>query len=247
MKWGMPSLVEFNSIEENVSFAKANNLSFVELNMDLPYCQNKLCLSKYNFDFTMHLSEELNVAELNDNLRKAYLKEAIRQINIGIKNGIRRYTIHLDSGVYFTLPNEKYYLNEKYCDIYQNNFNNSCKVLNDLAKDNNIMINFENTKIHNFIYSAIDIINQYEYLGFTLDIGHNEKNDNKAYSLFKKSNKIRHIHMHDYDGKNDHLAIGDGIIDFTKYKNEIKNNYVVIEVKEKNQLISSIKKISNLF
>ena len=53
--------------------------------------------------------------------------------------------------------------------------------------------------------------------------------------------------MHDYDGKSDHLAIGDGVIDFKKYKNDIKNNYVVIEVKEKNQLISSIKKISSLF
>ena len=62
MKYGMPSLIEFNSIEENVLFAKKNNLSFIELNMDLPYCQNIFNLSKYNIDFTMHLSEELNVA-----------------------------------------------------------------------------------------------------------------------------------------------------------------------------------------
>ena len=162
MKYGMPSLVEFNTIEENILFAKKNSLSFIELNMDLPYCQKNLNLSKYNFDFTMHLSEELNVAELNNNLCKAYLKESIRQIRLGIKNGIKRYTIHLDSGVYFTLPNRKFYLNEKYIDIYQKNLENSCKILNDLAKNNNIMINFENTKIHDFTNLAIKIIMKYD-------------------------------------------------------------------------------------
>ena len=109
------------------------------------------------------------------------------------------------------------------------------------------MINFENTKIHDFTNLAIETIMKYDYLGFTLDIGHNEKNDNKAYPLFKKMGKIRHIHIHDFDGKNDHLPIGTGTIDFTKYKTEIKKNYIVIEVKAKEQLISSIKKISSLF
>ena len=55
MIFGIPSLVEFNSIRENVTFAKKNNLKFVELNMDLPYCQKMRNLSKYDFDFTMHL------------------------------------------------------------------------------------------------------------------------------------------------------------------------------------------------
>lgn len=246
MIYGMPSLIEFNSIEENVLFAKANNLDFIELNMDLPYCQNLSNLGKYHFNFTMHLSEELNVGELNNYLCQAYLKEAIRQINLGIKNGIIRYTIHLDSGVYFTLPSEKIFLNEKYQSIYEKNFEDSCKVLNDLAKENNIMINFENTKIHSFTHLAIEIINKFEYLGFTLDIGHNEKNENKAYPLFKESNKIRHIHMHDFDGKSDHLAIGDGFIDFSKYKNELTKNYIVVEVKDAKQLTASIKEINNL-
>ena len=40
MKYGMPTLVEFDSILENVKFAKENNLDFIELNMDLPYCFN---------------------------------------------------------------------------------------------------------------------------------------------------------------------------------------------------------------
>ena len=52
--------------------------------------------------------------------------------------------------------------------------------------------------------------------------------------------------MHDYDGKSDHLEIGKGLIDFKNYQEIINKCYVVIEVKEKQELISSIKKLKNL-
>jgi len=242
MIYGMPSLVEFKSIEDNVTFAKKNNLKFIELNMDLPYCTNikENELQIYDIDFTMHISEKINVAELNDNLRVAYLNEAIRQIELGVKNNIKKFNIHIDSGVYFTLPDGKFFLNERYQDIYQKNIEKSCKVLNEIAKKYNISINFENTKIQKFTPLAVNIISNYKYLGFTLDIGHNEKNKNKAFELFNKTNKIRHIHLHDYDGNSDHLTLGKGIIDFKKYKNILEENYIVIEVKQSNELLESI-------
>lgn len=242
MKFGMPTLVTFNNIEENVKFAKKYNLDFIELNMDLPYCLNieNGSLKKYDIEFTMHISEKINISELNNNLRISYLDEAIRQINLGIKNNIKKFNLHIDSGVYFTLPDKKFFLNEKFEDIYINNLNESCKVLNDFAKKNNININFENTKIHKFTHKAIEIINRYDYLGYTLDIGHNEKNGDKAYPKFLSSNKIRHIHLHDYDGKTDHLTIGQGIIDLEKYRGVLNNNYIVIEIKVEDELTNSI-------
>ena len=245
MKLGMPTLVKFHSINENVEFAIKNHLDFIELNMDLPYCFEVSHLEEYPIEFTMHLSEKINVADLNDYLRIAYLDEAIRQIQLGIKHHITKYNIHIDSGVYFTLPDGKNFLNEKYIDIYKKNLDSSCKVLNELAKKNHIEINFENTKVHDFVYDAVNIIKKYDYLGFTLDIGHNEKNGNKAFPLFQETNKIRHIHMHDYDGKSDHLAIGSGMIDFVKYNKILKDNYVVVEVKEANDLICSLKRINS--
>ena len=155
MTLGMPSLVEFHSIKENVEFAKENHLQFVELNMDLPYCQNLEDLEQYQFEFTMHLSEELNVADLNNFLRKAYVEEAIRQMQLGIQNHIKRYTIYLDSGVHFTLPDGKCFLNEQYSELYQSHLEESCIQLNDFAKENDIFINFENTKIQSFTLLAI--------------------------------------------------------------------------------------------
>ena len=247
MKYGMPTLLEFNSIEENLNFAKQNNLDFIELNMNLPYCFNlkEKELNKYNYLFTMHISEELNIAELNEELRKLYLKEIIRQINIGISNNIKKYTIHLNSGIYFTLPKGKTFLNGKYLDLYKEQVIKSCNELNEIAKVNNINLNFENTKIETFTKEAINIIKDYSNLGFTLDIGHNEKNNNLAYPLFLETNKINHIHMHDYDLAKDHLPLGSGNIDFNKYNNVLNNNYIVIEIKETKELIESINYIKN--
>ena len=50
--------------------------------------------------------------------------EIAKELNIPILN------MHMDKGVYFTLPNEKIYLFEKYKDIYLNNlikFRNLCE------------------------------------------------------------------------------------------------------------------------
>ncbi len=246
MKYGMPTLAKYNSILENVDFAIKNHLDFVELNMDLPYCFEMHDLKKYDIEFTMHISEEVNVADLNPFLKKDYLDEAIREIMLGIENGIKKYNLHLDTGVYFTMPSGKYYLNDKYIDIYLKHLQDSCLILNDLAKDKNIEINFENTKINDFIKEAVKVIEEYPYLGFTLDIGHNEKDGNKAYPIFKETNCIRHIHMHDYDGKSDHLALLSGKIDFHKYQDVLKDKYIVIEVKEEQELIDSIKNVKEI-
>lgn len=79
MKFGMPTMIEYNTIEENVKLAKRLNLSFVELNMDLPYCilSDKLkdFSRKYDIEFTIHLSEKLDVGELDNDIRNAYLKK----------------------------------------------------------------------------------------------------------------------------------------------------------------------------
>ena len=43
MNFGMPTLVEYNSIYENTKLCKNLDLDFVELNLDLPYCFPENC------------------------------------------------------------------------------------------------------------------------------------------------------------------------------------------------------------
>ena len=244
---GMPTLIEFN-LYENIDFAKKNNIDFIELNMNLPYCFNlkENELLKYNYNFTMHISEELNIYELNDHLRESYLNEIERQINIGISNNISKYTIHLNQGIYFTINSDKTYLNEIFISNFKKSLNKSLTRINNIATKKNIVINFENTKFNDFVMIAIEEIIKYDNLGFTLDIGHNEKDKNKFFNYLLTNaylNKIRHVHMHDYNGNSDHLPISSGIIDFKKYCNILKKNYVVLEIKESKELLECIKNL----
>ena len=39
MQWGMPTLVEFGGIEENIDLCRRLGLDFIELNMNLPMFQ----------------------------------------------------------------------------------------------------------------------------------------------------------------------------------------------------------------
>ena len=68
-------------------------------------------------------------------------------------------------------------------------------------------------------------------IGITLDIGHVsfDWGDGVMYRNFgtigkfieRFKDKIFHVHLHDYDGKNDHIALGEGKIDFENAINSL--------------------------
>lgn len=53
---------------------------------------------------------------------------------------------------------------------------------------------------------------------------------------------IRHMHIHDFDGKKEHKELDSGLIDVEKYLNfcKSKNIYAVIEIKKMQELVNSI-------
>jgi len=80
--FGMPTLIETSSIESCVKLCKELGLDFIELNMNLPQYQiesidiqqlKSIC-EKENIYFTIHLDENLNVCDFNDEIAKAYTK-----------------------------------------------------------------------------------------------------------------------------------------------------------------------------
>ena len=58
----------------------------------------------------------------------------------------------------------------------------------------------------------------------------------------KMPDMIRHMHIHDLDGKKDHKELGSGLIDVKKYLAfcKSKNIYAVIEIKRTQELVNSI-------
>ena len=247
----MPILVEFHSLSENIDLCKKLNLDFIELNLDIPYCfiDRLDTNSLKNNNFTIHLSEKFDVGELNNSLRNFYLNEIEKIISFGIKYNIFKYNLHLDPGIHFSLPNKKIFIYEEYIDDYLRAYEDSCNILSKIANKYNATILFENVKVESYTLKVIDIIAKYDNLFFTLDLGHNIRYGNLAKEKFMEySNKIKHIHLHDFNGSKDHQELFTGLLNVKEELNFCKqhNLDVLIEVKRKEELINSVNKLRNL-
>lgn len=247
----MPILIEFHSLSENIDLCKKLDLDFIELNLDIPYCfiDRLDTNSLKNNNFTIHLSEKFDVGELNNSLRNFYLNEIEKIISFGIKYNIFKYNLHLDPGIHFSLPNKKIFIYEEYIDDYLRAYEDSCNILSKLANKYNATILFENVKVESYTLKVIDIIAKYDNLFFTLDLGHNIRYGNLAKEKFMEySNKIKHIHLHDFNGSKDHQELFTGLLNIKEELNFCKqhNLDVLIEVKRKEELINSVNKLRNL-
>ena len=89
LEFGMPTLIENRSLEDNISLCKNLGLSFVELNMNFPEYQiDKMENVEFFYKqadeagiyYTIHLDENLNVADFNPLVRDAYLETVHRTV-----------------------------------------------------------------------------------------------------------------------------------------------------------------------
>ena len=243
MYWGIPTLIENNSIEESVTLCKELGFDFVELNMNLPQYQlenidiEKLCKLKKenNIFFTIHLDENLNVSDFNKYIADAYLKTVLETIEFAKKLDIKFINMHLSKGVYFTLPNKKVYLFEQYKEKYLKSMLNFRMVIEKVLKNTDIKICIENTNGYtDFQIEAIDILLQSPVFSLTYDVGHSNCVDNiDEKVILDREIKLSHIHLHDAQNKKDHMPLGTGHVDIKKYIQLAEKNEctVVLETK----------------
>ena len=91
LQFGMPTLIENRTLEDNIALCKELGLSFVELNMNFPEYQidkmeNIDWFYKKADDagiyYTIHLDENMNIADFNPLVREAYLETVRRTIEV---------------------------------------------------------------------------------------------------------------------------------------------------------------------
>ena len=98
--------------------------------------------------------------------------------------------------------------------------------LEELASPWNVRIGVELTSD----YELVEELNA-EHIGITIDTGHLSFEDGAGYREYgsiggvirRFSQKIFHVHVHDYDGEFDHITIGRGIIDFDEIVASLTN------------------------
>ena len=86
LQFGMPTLIENRTLEDNIALCKELGLSFVELNMNFPeYQLDKMenvdwfykNVDEAGIYYTIHLDENMNIADFNPLVERRIWKQRV--------------------------------------------------------------------------------------------------------------------------------------------------------------------------
>ena len=227
VNYGMPTLIETSTLDECAKLCTESGLDFIELNMNLPQYQLdkidvdyfKSIADKYGIYYTIHLDENLNVCDFNPYVAEAYIKTVADTIEIAKQLDINVLNMHMAKGVYFTLPDRKVYLFSQYKEQYIKSireFRNMCETA---IGDADIKICIENCDGYtDFQIEAIELLLESKAFALTFDVGHNHGVGGADEEfIMQHKDRLSHIHLHDAQGRKNHLALSTGEIDIEKY------------------------------
>ena len=253
MDYGMPTLIEIDNIEETAQLCCELRLNFIEINMNLPQFQSKnnefveklkSVSEEYNIYYTIHLEEELDVCTFNRTIRKAWIESIIDTLKMAKKLDIKILNMHLSKGVYFTLPTEKVFLYSRNHEQYLKDICEFRNICDKELEGTDIIITIENTSGYtDFQKEAISELLKSNHFALCWDVGHSLCHFEDEKYIEKNIARLAHMHLHDGEGKKNHLELGTGEIDILN-KIEIAQKYncrCVVEVKTIDALRKSIR------
>lgn len=259
LRIGMPALAELPDLDGQVSQCKALGLDFIELNMNLPeYIPARLepallreAASEHGIGFTLHGPEELDLASIHDEIRDAHLALLEKTLEWAYLADITIFTMHLHSGIYFTLPGEKLWIYDRDRESFLETLFDSFDFLAARAGEYGITLCIENTDNFHLphVREALESILTLDETGLTWDTGHDLKGGSRDYPvLMKHRERIRHLHLHESDGKTAHLPPGNGSLDVPAILSFAQKQgcSVVLEVKTSEGLNESVEYVKKL-
>lgn len=271
MQYGMPTLIENKTLNDNIKLCKELGLNFIELNMNFPEYQidklEKVSEFYYAADeeeiyYTIHLDENLNIADFNPLVRDAYLETVRRTIEVakqfvelknkyGNENHPLTINMHMHHGIYITLPDRKVQMYERDFATYMEYFKIFRCSCEKWIGESDIKIAIENTDgFRDYEKKAIDYLLESPYFVLTWDIGHSKSTGEIDVPFIReRKDKLKHFHIHDgtENPSKNHLALGDGEINLKERLSFAKecNARCVLETKTIEALRQSVKWISD--
>ncbi|MBR6390882.1 MAG: sugar phosphate isomerase/epimerase [Lachnospiraceae bacterium] len=266
MQFGMPTLIENSTLEDNIALCQSLGLKFIELNMNFPeYQVDKLeqierlteAAGAAGIYYTIHLDENLNIADFNPLVSDAYLETARRTIDVarrliplrdryGDSTQPLTVNMHMHHGIYITLPDRKVQMYDRDFETYMSSFEAFRAKSEEWVGDSDIVIVIENTDgFRDYEKKAIEYLLESPKFGLTWDIGHSRAVGEKDVPfIMEHSDRLMHFHIHDgseIPPKN-HLALGDGEIDLADRLSlaESRNARCVLETKTVEALRKSV-------
>ena len=271
IQFGMPTLIENKTLEENAELCKCLGLKFIELNMNFPeYQADELKRTDHLVDlakktgiyYTLHLDENLNIADFNRLVTEAYLETVRQSIEVlakllplrdkyGDPTQPLTLNMHMNHGIYITLPDKKVQMYDRDFDTYMKSFEVFRSKCEEWIDGRDIRIVVENTDgFRDYEKKAIGYLLKSPVFGLTWDIGHSKATGERDVPfIMEHKENLMHFHIHDgsENPPKNHLALGDGEIDLLDRLNlaEDQNARCVLETKTVEALKKSVKWLQN--
>ncbi len=243
MKFGMPTLLEYTTLADCVAAAERFGLDFVEVNLSFPgYTAEDLKVEdlnslaeKHGIFYTFHADEGLNPFDFTPSVSECYFNVMRKTIRLAKGVGAKIVNMHLQKGVYVTLPSGVVLLTDAYYSDYIQRVRDFIKMCEEEIGDAPLKIAIENVDSNPFTksqISALELFMQSRVFALTLDTGHELcLNFADAHVFEKYPDKLSHMHLHDAKGKSAHLPFGEGEVDIEKKLELAKDITCLIEVK----------------
>ncbi|MBQ9211322.1 MAG: sugar phosphate isomerase/epimerase [Clostridia bacterium] len=266
MQFGMPTLVENRTLEENAALCSRLGLQFIELNMNFPeYQVDRLeeterlieLAEKAGIYYTIHLDENLNIADFNQLVTDAYLETIRRSICVakaliplrdlyGDASQPLTLNMHMNHGIHITLPDRKVQMYERDYVTYMRAFSSFRNLCEKWIGQDDIRIVIENTDgFRAYEKNAIEYLLESPVFGLTWDIGHSKAiREIDVPFILEHQKQLIHFHIHDgmEAPPRNHLALGDGEINLRERLKmaESRNARCVLETKTITALEQSV-------
>jgi hypothetical protein len=246
---GMPVLMEFQTIEDNIKLAVQLKLDFLELNMNFLYCmptpklRDTLQEAKdtHGLSYTFHYYDNVDISSPNDNYM-TYLMSDMTLIGKTLQGLVSKIVLHIEPGSFMTIYSEKHYVYKYDKDYVSRTVSNVLK-LQDILNAYGILIVLENVPIHPYMEALYQGLKEAQ-ISFTWDIGHDVIYEHYLFSSFRTKYHldIKHMHMHNVLNLSDHQRLTLGKLNIKEYIKYAMNHHlsVVIEVKDKDNIIESV-------
>ncbi len=237
IQFGMPTLIENRTLEDNAALCGSLGLNFVELNMNFPEYQSDMLeqtehllrvAEQAGIYYTIHLDENLNIADFNRLVSGAYLETVRRTINtareliclrdrFGDRSQPLTLNMHMNHGIHITLPDRKVQMYDRDFDTYMKSFSAFRSLCEEWIGDGDVMIAIENTDgFRDYEKKAIAFLLESPKFCLTWDIGHSKATHEKDVPfILEHRERLAHFHIHDgtETPPRNHLALSDGEID----------------------------------
>ena len=228
LKYGAPTMVEMENLEQAVQVCAGLKLDFLELNINFPQYllhaldveKLKALSEKHGIFYTLHLDDEMSIADFNPYIAAGYCRTVYDAIELSKKLGIKKLNMHLSRGAKYTLPDRVIYFFEAYEKEYLDRIRAFRQECEKRIGGADITICVENTAGYlPFQQKAVEMLLESSVFGLTFDIGHNYCSGGMDEDfILAHKDRLKHFHIHDcLEGKKDHRTLGTGVLDVGRY------------------------------